>query len=169
MNKLKADIVYFSWTGNTRKAAEIIRRELSSRGEINLLEIKPKKNYPYPVWLFLSFFPNVGVEIESPELNADIIFLCLPKWTANCPPITTFLRQNNLRGKTVYLVVTCGGFDEQRYAHYYKNKITKLGAEVKGILLIKRDEIKKGEFGEIRNWVLKEFKNINPLPSGGEG
>jgi hypothetical protein len=53
----------------------------------------------------------------------------------------------------VYLVITYGGFDEKRYAEAYKEKIKKLCKEVKGVLLVKRSEIKKGNLGEIRNWI----------------
>jgi hypothetical protein len=53
----------------------------------------------------------------------------------------------------VYLVITYGGFDEKRYAEAYQKKIKKLCKEVKGVLLVKRSEIKKGNLGEIRHWI----------------
>lgn len=139
------DIVYFSWTGNTKKVAEIIFSELKSIkiNFINFVEIKPKKNHTYLIWLLLSFIPNLGVKINQIKLVSDTIILCMPKWTFNCPPITSFLKQTELSGKTVYLVITYGGFDEKRYAGYYADKIKGLGGNVKDILLVKRSKIEQ--------------------------
>lgn len=157
---MKVDIVYFSWTGNTKKAAEIISHELSKQGEVNLIEIKPKRNYSYLIWLLLSFLPNLGVKIECGEITSQLIFLCMPKWTVNCPPITTFLKSVNLKRKIIYLVITYGGFDEKRYAVSYENKVSKLCEGVKEVLLIKREKIKEGDIIEIREWVKKVIHDL---------
>ena len=157
---VKVDIVYFSWTGNTKKVVDIISKELSKQMKVNISEIKPKRNYPYLVWLFLSFLPNIGVAIEGGEITSNIVFICLPKWTVNCPPITTFLRKNRLSGKVIYLVVTYGGFDEKRYAESYKNKISKLCKEVKAVLLVKRSKIQSGDETEVKKWVKDVAKDL---------
>lgn len=151
------DIVYFSWTGNTKKVVEIIFQELSGSADINVIEIKPKRNYPYLIWLFLSFIPGVGTAIQYEDLNSHVLVLCMPKWTVNCPPITSFLRKANLKDKIVALVITYGGFDEVRYTESYKNKIKKLCKEVKGVLLVKRNRIALDK-GKIREWVKNVLK-----------
>ena len=155
MNMMKADIVFFSRTGNTRVVVEEIFQALVKSSNVNFIEIKAKTNYPYFIWLLLSFLPNFGVKIVCNDVTvtSDLVFICFPKWTINCPPVTAFLRQVNLTDKMVYLVITYGGFDEKRYAEAYKEKIKKLCKEVKGVLLVKRSEIKKGNLGEIRNWI----------------
>jgi hypothetical protein len=155
MKTVKVDIVFFSRTGNTRAVVEEIFQALVKRSNVNLIEIKPKTNYPYFIWLLLSFLPNFGVKIVRNDVTvtSDLVFICFPKWTINCPPVTAFLRQVSLTEKMVYLVITYGGFDEKRYAEAYKEKIKKLCKEVKGVLLVKRSEIKKGNLGEIRNWI----------------
>jgi len=152
---MKADIVFFSRTGNTRVVVEEIFQALVKSSNVNFIEIKAKTNYPYFIWLLLSFLPNFGVKIVCNDVTvtSDLVFICFPKWTINCPPVTAFLRQVNLSEKMVYLVITYGGFDEKRYAEAYKEKIKKLCKEVKGVLLVKRSEIKKGNLGEIRNWI----------------
>jgi hypothetical protein len=98
---------------------------------------------------------SIGVKIARNDVTvtSDLVFICFPKWTINCPPVTTFLRQVSLTEKMVYLVITYGGFDEKRYAEAYQKKIKKLCKEVKGVLLVKRSEIKKGNLGEIRHWI----------------
>jgi len=155
MNIMKADIVFFSRTGNTRKVVEEIFQSLVKSSDVNLVEIKSKTNYPYFIWLLLSFLPNLGVKIVCNDVTgtSDLVFICFPKWTINCPPITAFLRQVNLTKKMVYVVITYGGFDEKRYAESYKEKIKKLCKEVKGVLLVKRSEIKKGNLDKLRNWI----------------
>jgi len=152
---MKVDIVFFSRTGNTRVVVEEIFQALVKSSNVNFIEIKAKTNYPYFIWLLLSFLPNFGVKIVCNDVTvtSDLVFICFPKWTINCPPVTAFLRQVNLTEKMVYLVITYGGFDEKRYAEAYKEKIKKLCKEVKGVLLVKRSEIKKGNLGEIRNWI----------------
>ncbi|RLI75289.1 hypothetical protein DRO97_03680 [Archaeoglobales archaeon] len=154
----KIDLIFFSWTGNTKKVAEIIFNELLRLGfEINFVEIKPERDYPYLIWLFLSFIPNLGVKINQIRVDSDIFILCMPKWTFNCPPITSFLKQADLCNKTVYLVITYGGFDEKRYAKSYVDKIKKLGGIVKDVLLVKRSRI-ENDRERIVEWVKSIFK-----------
>lgn len=158
MDRMKVDIVFFSRTGNTKVVSGEISRLLAKDSEVNLIEIKSKKNYPYFLWLVLSFLPQCGVKITYEEVTSNLVFLCFPKWTINCPPITEFLKQVNLTEKTVYLVITYGGFDEKRYAEAYQKKIKKLCREVKGFLLVKRSEIEKKDLGEIKNWIERVLK-----------
>jgi hypothetical protein len=160
MNRVTADIIFFSRTGNTRKIAELLFQYLREKGKVNLIEIKPKKNYSYFFWLGLSFLPHSRVKIKWEEVVSDLVFICFPKWTINCPPVTEFLRQVNLTEKIVYLVITYGGFDEKRYAEAYKKKVKKLSKEVKGVLLVKRSQIKKRNLGEIRNWIEKVLLGV---------
>ncbi len=157
MKTVEVDIVFFSRTGNTRVVVEEIFQALVKSSDVNLIEIKTKTNYPYFFWLLLSFLPNFGVKIVGNDVTvtSDLVFICFPKWTINCPPVTAFLRQGNLTEKMVYLVITYGGFDEKRYAEAYKEKIKKLCKEVKGVLLVKRSEIKKKNLGEIRDWLAR--------------
>ena len=149
----KIDLVYFSRTGNTRRVAELIFDELKRRFSVNLIEIKTR-DYLYIIWLFLSFIPNLGVKIDRVDVNSRTIVLCMPKWTFNCPPVTSFLNQVDLRNKNIHLVITYGGFDEKRYAKYYADKIKRLGAIVKDVLLVKRSKIHESR-GLIAEFVRK--------------
>ena len=158
MKSVKVDIVFFSRAGNTKVVVEEIFQALVKSSDVNLIEIKSKTNYPYFIWLLLSFLPNFGVKIVCDNVTSDLVFICFPKWTINCPPVTAFLRQVNLTGKMVYLVITYGGFDEKRYAEYYKKKIRKLCKEVRGVFLIKRSSLEKGDLSVIKGWVEKVVK-----------
>jgi flavodoxin len=163
----KVDVIYFSWTGNTKKVADVISHELSTYAKVKVTEITPKRDYPYLFWLFLSFLPNIGVAIEGGESIADTVFICMPKWTVNCPPIATLMRKTDLKEKTVFLVITYGGFDEKRYAESYKRKIGKLCREVKDVLLVKRSRILSGDDHAIKQWVATvkdSIKGLEHLP-----
>ena len=158
--KKSVDLIYFSWTGNTRKVFEFLQDELERRGFVtNLKEIKPKRDYPYAFWLIFSFIPNLAVEINSVEISSKVIFLGMPKWTFNCPPITAFLKKADLRGKTVFLVITYGGFDEKRYAKSMAEKIKKSGFVPK-ILLIKRKKIESNEYKAIVSEWINEIEDF---------
>jgi flavodoxin len=161
---MKIDLVYFSWTGKTREVFEYLCSELVKRGfSVNLKEIVPKRDYPYAIWLLLSFIPNFSVEINDVEISSKLIFLGMPKWSLNCPPITAFMKKTELKGKSFFLVITYGGFDEQRYARSMSKKIESGGGEVRGVLLIRRRKIESGDYKRIVQDFLEsiDFTNFN--------
>jgi flavodoxin len=150
---MKVDIVYFSRTGNTRRMVEILGRELAHHAQVRVIEIHPKRNYPYLIWLFLSFVPRLRVSMRCEESTAPVVFLCTPKWTFNCPPVTSFVQRGDLRGKTVALAITCGGFDERRYAADFLSTLGACGGNaIKDVLLVKRKRIDY-EAERIKSWV----------------
>ena len=126
------DIVYFSWTGNTKKVVDVMVEGLPQQFRPRLLTITPKRDYPYFVWLFFSFIPRLGVAIECESPKASSVILAMPKWTVNCPPVTTFLRNGYLKNKKVFLVITYGGFDQDRYAESYRHQVSQASAGVQG-------------------------------------
>ena len=149
------DIAYFSWTGNTKNVVDVIVKELPQQIRPRLVKIKPGRDYPYFLWLLFSFIPNLGVTIECESPSASTVILAMPKWTVNCPPITTFLRKGYLKNKNVFLVITYGGFDQDRYAESYRNKIGQASAGVQDLLLVKRRKIQEGDFADVRAWTKK--------------
>ena len=149
-------IAYFSWTGNTKTVAEKIKDLLKNKHKVREVKIEPVKDLPYPLWLILSFIPESRVKIAlTGEIgDPDCLFLGTPKWTFSCPPVNSFLDMLEWRGD-VYLFITCGGFDEVRYANSLRNKIENLGLKVKDVLIIKRKLIQEGRYGEIVSDFLK--------------
>lgn len=150
---VEVDLVYFSRTGNTRRMAEVISRELALQAEVRVIEIHPKRDYPYLLWLFLSFIPGLRIAMRCEESSAPLVFLCTPKWTFNCPPVTSFVQRGDLRGKSVAVAITCGGFDEERYAADFLRRLAACGAHVhQNALVVKRKRI-DDEVDRIREWV----------------
>jgi flavodoxin len=151
------DVCYFSWRGATKKVAEQIISSLKTH-PVRVIEIKPFRDYPYIVWLLMSFIPGFGVKSEFNKPESKIMFLCLPKWTFNCPPITYFLKKVNLEGKVVFLAITYGGFDEKRYAESLKKSLEKRGAEVGDVILVKRKHLEENSedvMENISNWAVR--------------
>lgn len=111
-------IAYYSWGGNTRTAAEMIRKATGG----TLFEIKPVK--PYPTG-YQACVDQAKKEIRSnfkPELAGgigldkyDVIFVGSPNWWGTmAPPVATFLTAHRLKGKTVVPFFTHGGGGMQR-------------------------------------------------------
>ncbi len=115
--KGKIAVVYFSWGGNTRFAAETIAKKAGAK----LFEIKAETPYN----------TNFGkcCEEAKPECNGkklrpikpvegldlakhDVVLVGSPNWWGTlAPPVRTWLTQNSkaLKGKTVCLFQTHGG------------------------------------------------------------
>ncbi|MBO8179191.1 MAG: flavodoxin family protein [Archaeoglobus sp.] len=133
------EIYYYTFTGNSRRIAEILASEFD--GEVR--EIKSYK-LPYILWLILSFIPYLGVKIDTQPPSGSEIVLCFPKWTLNCPPVTAFFRKY-ADGKKIKMVICYGGFDEKRYAEFYLKFAIKYGALTADTMLVKRRELKENE------------------------
>lgn len=161
--KPSIDIVYFSWTGNTKRVMDFLAAELTPRYQVRLLEIKVKRNYPYLFWLFLSFIPGLGTNVSALDITAPVVILGMPKWTVNCPPITSLLRKGILKNKIVFPIITYGGFDEERYAESYKKKIERVSGKVGDVLLVKRSRIHDGNLTPVRDW-MRQFNRSYSAP-----
>jgi len=146
------DIIYFSWTGNTKAVVEVIAAELRPRTQVRVLEVRPKRRYPYFVWLLLSFIPGLGTDIGPVDVTSPLVILAIPKWTVNCPPITTLLRKGIFKGRMIFPVITYGGFDEKRYAENYRRRIERVAWGTGRMLLVRRSWIRKGDFVSVREW-----------------
>lgn len=107
-------VAYYSYSGNTRFAAEQIQKDTGG----TLFEIKPVKPYPADY--------NACVELAKREINAgvkpelaekvkefdkyDVIFVGTPNWWSTmAPPVLTFLSSYDFSGKTIIPFVTRGG------------------------------------------------------------
>lgn len=129
------NLYFYTFTGNCRKIAEAVAKKTG---------IKPREiktyNLPYIIWLMLSFIPYLGVKISAEEPDDSRIILCFPKWTLNCPPVTSFIRKF-ARGRKILMIICYGGFDERRYAEFYRKFAIRCGAVEAEYLLVKRREL----------------------------
>ena len=103
---MKTLIVYYSLEGNTEYAAGLIAAGLGA----DTLRIEPAKAYPAAGFAKFFWGGKSAVMAETPALvpysfnAADYgrIILGFPVWAGNVtPPIRTFVKENDLRGKAV--------------------------------------------------------------------
>ncbi|MCX7796096.1 MAG: flavodoxin [bacterium] len=107
-------IAYFSWSGNTRKIAELIHREIGG----TLFEIQPEKSYPgsYNATVEQAkreiqqgYKPQLKTKIDNIELY-DTVFIGSPNWWSTiAPPVATFLSEYDFSGKTIIPFCSHGG------------------------------------------------------------
>jgi flavodoxin len=106
-------IVYYSWSGNTRKIAEIIKKETGG----TLFEIEPAEPYTTD---YRAAVAQAKKEIERnfrPELknmpdmaSYSTVFLGTPIWWHTmAPPLASFIDNSDLNKKTVVPFHTHGG------------------------------------------------------------
>ena len=120
--KMKTAVVYFSWSGNTRFAAETIAKKSGA----DLFEIKAETPYnsdfgkccdeAKPECYGKTLRPIKP--IEGLDLaKYDLVFVGSPNWWGTmAPPVRTWVTQSKdaLKGKTVCLFLTHGGGGMQR-------------------------------------------------------
>jgi len=120
--KMKTAVVYYSWSGNTRFAAETIAKKAGA----DLFEIKAETPYNND---FGKCCDEAKPECNGKKLRPikpiegldlakyDVVFVGSPNWWGTmAPPVRTWVTQSKdaLKGKTVCLFQTHGGGGMQR-------------------------------------------------------
>lgn len=163
-------IVYLSRTNNTKTIAEIIQKQLG--GTLVALELaKPyPENYRATVEQVVKenetgFLPPLKTKIADIQ-TYDVVFIGFPTWGMKMPPpMKSFLRQYDLKGKTVIPFNTNAGygigsgFETVKELCPNSNIVegfsTKGGVERDGIYLgIKEEKAKEVEI-EVKKWLQK--------------
>ena len=120
--KMKTAVVYFSWSGNTRFAAETIAKK--SGGDLFEIRAEIPYNSDYGKCCdeakpecygktLRSIKPIEGLDLAK----YDVVFVGSPNWWGTmAPPVRTWVTQGKdaLKGKTVCLFQTHGGGGMQR-------------------------------------------------------
>lgn len=111
----KTLIAYLTRSGNTRVIAETLQRALSA----DLFEIRPAHPYPADYEEHVAQAAREHANAYEPPLAAlvadigsyDEIFLGFPIWgQAAPPPVISFLKRHDLRGKILRPFITHGGY-----------------------------------------------------------
>lgn len=111
----KVLIVYLSRTNNTKAIAEIIQKQVG--GKLVALELRTPYPQDYRTTVEqvareneTGFLPPLKTRIDRIS-KYEVVFLGFPTWGMQLPPpVKSFLRQNNLGGKTVIPFNTNGGY-----------------------------------------------------------
>ena len=113
--KNKKLLVFYTYTGHTKYIAKMIKQKINC----DILEIKPKKPYSENYEIVVDEYQNNESVKETPEIEKidvnldkyDEIIVGSPVWWYTItPPIRTFLKENNLSGKTIIPFATNAGW-----------------------------------------------------------
>lgn len=112
---MKTLIVYYSYTGNTKKIANAIKNNLNC----DILEVTPKIPFSNDYDEVVAEYQNNSIKDKSIEINDigidlkeyDKIIIGSPVWWYTiCPVITSFLKEYDLSGKKIYPFATNAGW-----------------------------------------------------------
>ncbi len=141
-------VVTYSRTGITATAAGWAAEALSARGYgVERFRVEPLRDLPYPLWLALSFFPGARFPVKgaprwSPSYRGCL--LALPKWTFACPPVNAFLARHAQRLPPTGVLVTCGGWDQERYLRALLRRLRRSGVRPLGGITVRRRDVESG-------------------------
>ena len=155
---MKSIIVYYSYSGNTHKVAEILRERLSREGEATLVRLKAEDESSNFFIQCLRAISNKRARIKDVPFNLfgyDLICLGCPVWAREpVPAIKTYLDKcSDLDGKRAILFVTYGsGLGKDHCMDKMENALRK-----KGIKDYRRFSISQFKVND-RNFVLEEME-----------
>ena len=166
----KVLIVYLSRTNNTKAIAEIIQSNMGGKLVALELENPYPENYQAIVAQVAKenetgYLPPLKTQIDSIE-NYDVVFVGFPTWGMKLPPpMKSFLRQYDLKGKTVIPFNTNAGYGIGSSFETVKelcpnSKLLegfemKGGIERDGVLLAIKDEKRKEAESKVKQWLQK--------------
>ena len=131
---MKSLVVYYSYSGNTKKVALALEELLRTKGEVVVTELKAQDESASFIKQCRRAFSKVRAKIEpvnSSLSGYDVVCLGSPVWAfAPAPAVNTFLDNcSGLEGKEVVLFTTYGsGTGNGRCLVYMKNALLKKGA-----------------------------------------
>lgn len=174
LKEQKTLIVYLSRTKNTKTVAQLIQKHVGG----DLVELELEKPYPENYKAIVdqvanenktNYLPPLKTKIDSIE-KYDVVFIGFPTWGMQLlPPMKSFLKQYNFKGKTIIPFNTNAGygigssFDKVEKlcpdSKIEKGFSVKGGIERDGILYVMEGEKKIETEKEITVWL----KNLNLL------
>jgi flavodoxin len=170
LDSSKVLIVYLSRTNNTKAIAEIIHKNVG--GTLVALELeKPyPENYQATVQQVVKenetgYLPPLKTKIDSIE-KYEVVFVGFPTWDMKMPPpMKSFLKQYNLRGKTIIPFNTNAGYGVgsgfQTVKELCPNSKVLEGFEMKGgverdgVYFVIKDEKAKEAETKVKKWLEK--------------
>jgi len=166
----KVLIVYLSRTKNTKTIAEIIQKNVGG----DLVELELQNPYPENYKAIVDqvskenesgFLPPLKTKIENIE-KYDVVFIGFPTWGMKLPPpMKSFLKQYDLKGKTIVPFNTNAGygigssFDTVKElspeSKVFEGFTMKGGVERDGILFVMEGKKKIEAEKKVREWLTR--------------
>lgn len=159
---MKNLIVYYSYEGNTEQIAQEIQK-LTDADILKLTLKKEKKTkslYRF-VWGGIQVYMKRLPELMPYNIDLskyDNIFIGSPCWFGTyAPPINTFLKENKIQNKNIYLFVCNGGNLRNTWKNYQEAlKDNTIVSTIDLVYPIKNGIEKSKE--QIRGWIKKNLK-----------
>ncbi|MCM8780869.1 MAG: NAD(P)H-dependent oxidoreductase [Candidatus Omnitrophica bacterium] len=158
---MKSVIVYYSYTGNTRKVAEILAEYLESKAETTLIALKTLDESDKFLSQALRAFIHTRARLEPTDFNLsnyDLICFGSPVWAfAPAPAINTYIdRCFGINQKPVVLFTTYGsGVGNQRCLDYMQSLLIQ-----KGVSSFKRFSIQQFKTQD-KEFILSQIRSYN--------
>ena len=161
---MKTAIVYYSMSGNTKYVAEKIADGIKTSGEVDIIRIEPKKEYPDKGVKKFFWGGKRAVMGETPALQPyecnieeyERIIFGTPVWASTfVPPLRTFINDNSDVKNKKIAVFTCfsgGGADKAIDKMKKYIGIEKFDAEL--ILTDPKDNVKAEDEEKIAEFCL---------------
>ena len=120
---MKKLIIYYSYTGNTKKIATTLQTKL----DCDILELEPSVPFSSNYDEVVAEYQNNETVKKTPELkpisvalsNYDEIILGTPVWWYTISPVMrSFLKNNDLSAKKVYVFATNAGWLGRTFKEY---------------------------------------------------
>jgi flavodoxin len=149
---MKSIVVYFSYSGNTRKVADILGEYLKAKGEVVVKEIKALDESANFFMQCARAFKKINAQIEPMNLELsgyDLICLGTPVWAfAPAPAMNTCLDKCfGLAGKQITLFTTYGsGTGNERCLKAMQDALIKKGAGKIKKFSIQQSKVNDKEF-----------------------
>ncbi|WP_236255458.1 flavodoxin [Chryseobacterium indoltheticum] len=163
-------IVYLSRTKNTKTIAEIIQKNVGG----DLVELELQNPYPENYKAIVDqvskenesgFLPPLKTKIENIE-KYDVVFIGFPTWGMKLPPpMKSFLKQYNLKGKTIIPFNTNAGYgigssfetvkELSPDSEILEGFTMKGGIERDGILFVMEGKKKIEAEKKVKDWLTK--------------
>ena len=127
-------IIYYSYSGNTKKVAWFLKEELKLKGEAELLELKPTDESRNFFLQCRRAYKHIQAKLEQTNFDLsgyDLVCLGGPVWAFGpAPAINTWLDKClNIQGKSVILFTTYGsGTGNNRCLDYMQKILSEKGA-----------------------------------------
>mgnify|MGYP004527537565 CR=1 FL=1 len=157
---MKKIVVYYSYTGNTKKIANMIKEKLNC----DILELTPKIPFSTDYQAVVDEYQNnpiqnksVGINDIKIDLNEyDEIIIGTPVWWYTISPVVvTFLKNFNLDNKTIIPFATNAGWLGKTFKDIEKLcPNSKIEKEMNIVFESYSDKLKTDE-KEIDNWIDK--------------
>ena len=151
---MKNLIVYYSYEGNTEALVNGMKETI----EADVIKLEPKVEKKYKGLFKFAWGGNQVFMVKTPELKpykVDLkkyknIIIGTPCWIGTfAPPIKTFLKDNNIKNKNIYLLVCNGGG--------IKNTIKDFEEALKGNTIVSTIDI----VYPIKNGIEESIKKVN--------